>query len=53
MAEIQYQLEAGVFVNETADDEYQIALNVFVNETVEAPPVGNRRRRLILLGANT
>lgn len=41
MAEIQYQLAPGVYVNETADDEYQIAPGLFINETVEeAPPPG-------------
>ena len=37
MAEIQYQLAPGVYVNETADDEYQIAPGTYINETVEVP----------------
>ena len=47
MAEIQYQLAPGVFVNETAEDEYQIAPEVYVNETVSAPPAGGGVNKII------
>lgn len=36
MAEIQYQLDSGVYVNETGETEYQIGPEVFINETVAA-----------------
>jgi len=41
MADEQYQLAPGVYVNETTEDEHQIAPGVYLNETqAEAPPAG-------------
>lgn len=49
MAERQYQIAPGVFINETTDDEYQVAPGVFVNETAAAAPISDiviLRRRM-------
>ena len=41
MADQQYQLAPGVYVNETSEDEYQAAPGVYLNETqAGAPPAG-------------